>query len=316
MITNTNPTNTMTINDIQLPIFTGAVLPDWLKAAEQKGFDFVGRVVDRLHFALRCKHCGAVSKVKRFTLMSAQPQCAHCIMQEWRKDAEVAGLNYLNRDEADRHYGLYRAPCGHDIRRQYALVKRIAAGETGLRCETCHAASEVDEALEYGWELLGPDCDGDPNYRMYRHSDCGHEQRMARANMQTGRHSCGRCGVAWPSAPSYLYAMSFVTATGRKLVKAGFSRNPESRLHHQLKRDPDMPCAILTRIAVPTGQQAILLEKRLHAKLQRAHPDLVVDPAAYRDQIRVASEIYDGSLTQTILDHLSEIENDLHASAA
>jgi hypothetical protein len=110
--------------------------------------------------------------------------------------------------------------------------------------------------------------------------------------------------------------MAFTLASGRKLVKLGFSRDPESRLRYQLQRDPEMPCAILQVVAVPTGQEAIVIEKRLHAELRRTHSDCVVDPGAYRDQIRVKSEIYDERLTGTILNHLREVEAALSHPAA
>ncbi|WP_376870742.1 hypothetical protein [Albirhodobacter sp. R86504] len=215
----TNSPNSMTINDISLPIFTGIVKTDWVSAAEAKGFTFVARVADRLHFALQCQTCGTLSKVKRFTLMTAQPLCHACIERDWAADANAAGLEFLRRDETNRHYGVYRLPCGHEIRRQFERIKRVARGEADIRCETCLAATEALEAAARGWHLIGPDPEANPSYRHYRHSGCGHEQRIARANIQTGRFGCGGCGVAWPAAPSYLYAMAFTLENGRKLVK-------------------------------------------------------------------------------------------------
>ncbi|WPZ29178.1 GIY-YIG nuclease family protein [Sulfitobacter sp. OXR-159] len=311
-----NTSNTMTINDFPFPIHTGAIKPDWIRTAQQKGFNIVARVVDRLHLALQCKRCGHVNKVRLFTLMSAQPLCVNCVEIVWRADAQAAGLEFIKRDPSNRHYGIYRMSCGHEICRQFALVKRTAVGKTGLRCERCHAAAEVAEAQVLGWDIIGPDPEGDPNYRLYRHVECGHEQRFARANVQSQRISCGACGTNWPAAPSFLYAMGFTLENGRELVKAGFSRNPWSRLHHQLKADREMPCAILRTVPVPTGQEAIRLEKRLHSELKQTHPDCIVDTACYRGQIRVVSEIYDGSLTPTILARLGDIEAELGRRAS
>lgn len=303
----TNARNTMTINDISFPIHTGEIKPDWIAEATAKGFDIVARIADRLHLALRCRECGGLNKVKRYTLMSAQPLCSHCLMQEWTVDAQAAGLDFLRRDSTDRHYGVYRACCGHEVKRQFGFVKRAASGEVKLRCETCQTAFEMNEARARHWTQIGSDPNGNPNYRHYRHDECGHEQRMARVNLQSGRLSCGGCGVDWAAAPSTIYAMSFTLATGRELVKLGYSNDPESRLHYQLKRDPDMPCSILRVVAVPTGRDAIRLEKRLHTMLRREHPDCVVDPSAYKSQIRVKSEIYDASLTAKILAELDAI---------
>lgn len=302
---------TMMINNFPLPIHTGPIKPDWVRTAQAKGFNIVARVIDRLHLALQYQKCNQLSKSRLYTVMSAQPLCPHCTENVWRSDARAAGVAFVRRDHAHRHYGIYRLPCDHEVRRQFAFMKRVAAGATDLRCETCHAAREEAEAAEQGWELIGPDPEGDQNYRHYRHSDCGHEQRFARANVQSQRIACGGCSVHWPAAASFIYAMSFTAENGRELVKLGFSRNPWSRLHRQLKVDKEMPCSILRAIPVPTGHQAIRFEKQLHAELKRKHQDLIVEPAAYNGQIRVVSEIYDGSLTDVILARLDDISVEL-----
>lgn len=316
MNTNSNFPSLLTTYHGTYPIFFGPVLPEWVMMAEAKSFDLVARIIDRLHLALRCRHCRTLNKVKLFTLRSAQPLCHACIEAEWRAEAAAAGVEYLGRAPHDRHYAIYRAPCGHEITRQFGLIKRVAAGATGIRCETCHTAREHAEAQAQGWDLIGPDADGDPNYRLYRHDECGHVQRVARTNMQSHRFSCGNCGEDWPAAPSFIYAMSFTVVSGREIIKLGFSRNPESRLHYQLKRDPAMPCTLLAKVPVATGRQALQMEKRLHAKLSQAHPELVVDPALYRDQIRVNSEIYDAQLTSTVLEELARIEAASDTAAA
>lgn len=303
----------LTISGTPYAVFPGPILPSWISAAEAKGFQIAGRVLDRLHLALRCKRCGALNKVKRFTLMSAQPLCHACIQTGRRADAATAGLTFLRRDPSDRHYDLYRAPCGHEVRRQTGLVKQMAAGRVGIRCETCHEETEGAEARVRGWALIGPDPAGDPSYRAYRHDDCGHEQRIARANMQSGRLSCGNCGEDWPAAPSYLYAMAFTLATGREVVKLGFSRNPESRLTWQLQRDAEMPCELLRKVAVRSGQMAIRAEKAMHGELKRRYREAVLHPSHWQGQIRVKSEIYDGSLIPIILAMLDRLETEQQA---
>ena len=87
----------------------------------------------------------------------------------------------------------------------------------------------------------------------------------------------------------------------------GYSNNPESRLRHQLIKDPEMPCSLLRTVPIASGQMAIGLEKALHCKLRKDHPEAVVDPQVYQQSIRVKSEIYDASLTQTILNELDAI---------
>ncbi|RGP35200.1 GIY-YIG nuclease family protein [Pseudotabrizicola alkalilacus] len=288
--------------DETAPPYAGPIAPQWQAAAKAKGFAITGRIRDRYHLALRCDVCGHVYEARIYTLMSAQPQCPACMIARLNQDATAAGLAHLGRDTDSRHYSHYRAPCGHSLRRQHEIVRRMAAGSTGLRCETCHAATEASEAQARGWELIGPDPQGDPNYRLYAHADgCGATQRIARANMQSNRFGCAGCGEGWMAAQSFLYAMRFTLPIGQELVKLGYSRDPDSRLLHQLQIDRDMPCEILRRVPMPTGHHAIRVEKRLHAKLRARHPHAVIDPLAYRGKIRVRSEIYDAALTQEVL---------------
>lgn len=308
--------DTLTISGMPIPIYPGKLMPHWIATANAKGYDIVSRIVDRLHLALRCRLCGAVIKVRLFTLMSAQPLCPACVQVGWISTAKVAGLTYLGRCPEDRHYALYEAPCGHRLRRQFEIVERVAAGETGVRCDICHKENEQDEAIEQGWRLIGPDPDGNPNYRSYQHGACGHVQRVARANMQSGRVGCGGCGEKWTAAPSQLYAMQFVMPNSRQLVKVGYSKNPASRLYHQLSRDPNMPRTLLRTVPVASGQMAITLEKALHRKLRENHPDAVVDPDIYRGQISVQSEVYDAALTATILAELDAIAGRLALRAS
>lgn len=287
--------------EIPLP-YPGPIAPQWKEAAKAKGFAITGRIRDRYHLGLSCDVCGHVQASRIYTLMSAQPQCPACMIARLEQDAAAAGLAHLGRDANSRHYSHYRAPCGHTLRRQHEIVRRTAAGATGLRCETCHAASEASEAQARGWELIGPDPQGDPNYRLYAHADgCGAAQRIARANMQSNRFECAGCGEGWAASQSYLYAMRFTLPSGQELVKLGYSRDPDSRLVHQLQIDRDMPCEVLRRVPMRTGHDAICAEKPLHAKLRARHPQSVVDPKVYRDKIRVRSEIYDASLTQDVL---------------
>lgn len=290
------------------PLYAGPIALQWRTAAEAKGFEIVGRIRDRYHLALRCDACGHEHKARIFTLMSAQPQCPACMLARLDQDATAAGLMHLGRDANSRHYSHYRAPCGHNVRRQHEIVRRIAAGSTGLRCDTCHAATEAAEAQEQGWALIGPDPQRNPNYRIYVHANgCGATQRIARTNMQTGRFDCADCGLGWAASESFLYAMLFTLATGQRLVKLGYSRNPDSRLRTQLQIDRKMPCEILHRVRMPTGHQAICVEKRLHAKLRAHHPQAVINPEVYCGMIRVRSEIYDAALTQKVLGLLNAV---------
>jgi hypothetical protein len=69
-----------------------------------------------------------------------------------------------------------------------------------------------------------------------------------------------------------------------------------------------LPCQILRVVPMATGHAALCAEKAMHKWLRQAHPDAAVDPQAWRGQIRVKTEIYDGSLTPVILGLLDDLE--------
>ena len=203
-------------------------------------------------------------------------------------------------------YGAYRRPTGAPSNK---LIKRVVDGATGVRCEVCHRAREEAEARARGWRFVGPDPDGEPNYRLYVHEDgCGAVQRIARANMQTGRFACGTCGDVWSAEPSTLYLMRFSHPGRRPILKLGMSRDPDSRMRYQLGLPDHMEARILRIVPMETGRAALIAEKRLHGELRRDYPEAVVPPEEFSDYLRVVSEIYDASLEPVILEMLDRVE--------
>ena len=285
-------TQSLTIDGHQEPIFHGAVLPAWSAMANKKGFTIAGRVCDRLHLALCCDSCRGLTKTRLSVLMSANPICAPCLQTKRSTTAEAAGVTMLRRDPSHRHYAYYAAPCGHELRRQLALIDKVAKGETGLRCEVCLHAKHTLEAAEQGWTLLGADPDGRVAYRLYRHNSCGGQQSVTLGNMLTGRLTCSGCGESWATAPSAIYVMQFRLADGDAVVKLGFSRNPASRLTHQLQSGLTRTGALLRVVNLPTGRAALRAEQALHRRVETSLPHTIVPHARYDGQIKVLSEIY------------------------
>ncbi|MBY6057099.1 GIY-YIG nuclease family protein [Leisingera daeponensis] len=288
--------------------FPQTVHPHWRAAASSKGFKIVQRIKDRYHLLLSCHTCRRTHASKLFVVMNSQPQCPHCIQDRWQGDAEAAGLQWAGRDPQSRHHSFYIANCGHRLRRQFELIKRAAAGICDVRCELCQQQKEQEEASAQGWELIGPDPDGNQNYRLYRHMSCGHVQRIARANMQTGRFQCSNCGEGWSSAPSFLYVMQLKLANGAKLIKLGYSRDPVSRLYHQLLTTKETEAQVLRTVPISSGHTAVQIEKGLHARLKAEHPDSVAPPDLYAGELRVKSEVYFPDVCQVIFAMLDAIQ--------
>lgn len=282
----------LSVSELPLVIHPGPIHAHWAEDARAKGFDLVARVRDRLHVALRCQTCGGIHVSRHSVVMKAQPLCPHCIESRWRATAIAAGLTWLGRDTAHRHYGRYCLPCEHEIRRQFTFVDRVAAGEVAPRCETCLVHREEEEALRFGWTRRGRDPKGNPSYRLYRH-DCGHEQRIAVANIRWGQCDCAGCGQSWTAKPSYIYLLDIRhQQTKRHYLKLGYSSHPLRRHKHQLGLPKDADVEVLRVVAMPTGHDACAREKAAHARLKRDHPEAVVPSPEYADLMNVVSEIY------------------------
>ena len=289
--------------------FSGPIKAEWNAIAQSKGFDLVRRIRDKSHVVLRCHTCGALTAQKLFTLRTAQPACASCRHHAILAMAQKAGLEFQGYDPDYHKIGIYRAVCGHTVRRQFGQIERIANGHCKLRCETCHSGKEAEEAADRGWQLMGSDPAGNPNYRIYQHG-CGHRQRVARTNMQSGRFQCTACGEGWATAPSHLYAIRLELPTGLKVVKLGFSRDPESRLHNQLLLQSGIQAELLRTVPQPTGHAALCQEKALHRALKKSHPDAIIPHEHFRDWLSVKSEIYGIEIAPIILKHLDDIRKE------
>lgn len=301
-------TDTLMIDGRAEPVFPGAILPHWSAMASRKGFSIAARVADRLQLALCCDACGGLTKTRLSVLMNYQPTCAPCLHAKHIATAAAAGLTMLRRDPSNRHYGYYAAPCGHELRRQFAKIDQVSRGDKALRCEVCLTAKHAGEAGEQGWTLLGADPDGRVAYRHYRHNKCGAEQSVSLGNMHTGRFDCAGCGETWSAAPSSIYLMRFQLANGETVVKMGYARNPASRLKHQLQSGLKRTGELLRVVALPTGRAALREEQALHRRVETSLPHTVVPHARYDGQIKVLSEIYTPdalALITTLLDDLA-----------
>jgi hypothetical protein len=114
--------------------------------------------------------------------------------------------------------------------------------------------------------------------------------------------------VGWSSAPSFLYVMQLKLANGAKLIKLGYSRDPISRLYHQILRSRETEAQVLRTVPISSGHTAVQIEKGLHARLKAEHPDSVAPPELYAEELRVKSEVYFPGVCQVILAMLDAIE--------
>lgn len=277
-------------SEIPANSYPGPLHEHWRAAAAAKGFDLVARAEKPSHVVLRCRACDGIDEVRHSVLMSAQPLCYHCIEHARNRNAEKAGLILLRRDPRTTQYGYYRAPCGHEIRRQFGFVERIARGAVAPRCKDCLREREKAEARRRGWEWLARDPNGDTNYRLYRHH-CGHEQRIARTNLQWGQCDCAGCGQSWTSKPSYLYLLD-IRHGAQHFLKLGYSANPFKRHRHQLGLPKSARVKVLRVVAMRSGHEACAIEKKAHAQLSRTDPAAIVPPEDYANLLNVVSEIY------------------------
>ena len=264
----------------------------WKAIAQEKGFRIHRRIRDRLHVALECCNCGSLTAQRVFTLRTAQPRCGGCAETAMIAQARAAGLIFLRRDKFDHKYALYRAGCGHVVRRQFEFIARMAAGQTDLCCDRCLIAREQAEARRQGWERLRRDPGGNANYRLYRHS-CGQVQRVARANLAWGQCKCLSCGGAWNARPSFIYLIRIeVPSRGLHLLKLGFSKHPLKRFRHQLGLPRTARVDLVRTLPIATGHDACALEMAAHAQLRTHVPETVLPAHTYAGVVNTKSEVY------------------------
>jgi hypothetical protein len=282
----------LAIEDKAETIYRRAIPAQWHDAARRKGYAIAARVSDRYHVALRCNRCGGLTKTKVFVLMNNQPICGPCLSARQRSTARRAGLTMLRRDPRERHYAVYRGPCGHELRRQFELVERAARGEVAVRCDVCLGHRDDQTASGKGWRPRGAHPAGCADYRLYEHVHCGTLQSVARVNMTTGRFTCQGCGQGWSREPICIYRLQVTLGDGTRLLKIGFSRDPIGRATFQLRRDPAVTIEVSRVVQFPSGREALRREQRLHAIIREELPIMVAPPELFADALKVSSEVY------------------------
>lgn len=294
--------------------YSGPIKARWRVLADQKGFRIDRRVRDRLHLVLECEVCAAHTAHKRYTVTDAQPRCMGCQEAVRQDQARMVGVELLDRDEDNHKYNLYRLSCGHESLLQTGHVEKVlkqgsAPGRTGFHCPICATQKLQATAAEAGWRLVGPDPEDKANYRLFAHERCGHQQRVATANLKTARFDCGSCGESWAAAPSGLYLMRFRVPGQGRFVKLGYSRNPVSRLRYQLGLPSEVEAELLDVIDMASGQRALQTEKSLHRQLKSEHPDKVISPEQLKGWINVTSEVYAAELAPVIRRMFDRLED-------
>lgn len=274
-----------------VPVFCKEAPRKWREAAEAKGFRLVARAQDRLHVILGCLSCGLPTLKRVSVVLGYEPDCPHCIGAGRKAAAASVGAKLVGHDpHGDRHYGSFQLGCGHTVRRQYHRVEIAAAGGHKLSCEICTQNRHTAEAKARDWQLIGPAPHRSRSYREYEHI-CSHRQNVAVANMRNGDVDCAGCGESWSSKPSTIYLFHFAFS-GIELIKLGFSSNPEFRMR-QVQIAPELTRATLVRtLPIPSGHDAICIEKALHSHIKANRPEFIVSPEIFRDHINTTSEIY------------------------
>ncbi|ETD87295.1 hypothetical protein U713_17020 [Rhodobacter capsulatus YW2] len=89
-----------------------------------------------------------------------------------------------------------------------------------------------------------------------------------------------------------IYLLEITLPGGANLLKLGHSRDPDSRLHHQLIADDSVQGAVRRVVPMPNGLMAQRAERRLHAVVRNTLPISIVPRDLYEGYLRVKSEIY------------------------
>ena len=79
-------------------------------------------------------------------------------------------------------------------------------------------------------------------------------------------------------------------------------------LRHQLTTAQDQYALLIRSIAIPTGRDAIRLEKELHRTLRKRHPEAVLDRDVFAGQVNCVSELYDAAIETDIMALLDALQ--------
>jgi len=88
-----------------------------------------------------------------------------------------------------------------------------------------------------------------------------------------------------------IYLLEITLPGGANLLKLGHSRDPDSRLHHQLIADDTVQGAVRRVVPMPSGLAAQRAERRLHAIVRNTLPIAIVPREVYGGYLRVKSEV-------------------------
>lgn len=278
---------------------------DWMIAADQHGFDIIGRMRDKDRIVLCCRVCDSPFAVRISVVRDARPLCHACIRTRRANAAAQIGAALVGTAPDDLRVGVFDLPCGHLVRRQYQSIERAAQVGFSIDCPTCRAARYAQEANLFGWTLVGPAAHGAGGYRSYRHS-CGHLQDISIGNMLWGDCSCAGCATTWSAKPSFIY-MFAIDLPVLPVVKLGYSARPSKRLRHQLGIDRCVSAKIMRVLPISSGHLAQREEKACHRHMRHDHPEMVVPKAIFGTAINTQAEIYHAAAAPLIFALLDRI---------
>lgn len=252
--------------------------PSWPAIARSKGFDILGRVVDRYRCVLRCHDCRSSAVVRINVMRDHAPLCHACIQRRRAAAAKAIGAELIAADAQHRHYGHFRLSSGHVVRRQYLRAEKAAAGGHAIDCPACRETRYGTEAQAFGWNLAGRAKGRRPGYRRYRHR-CGHRQDVSIGNMAWGDTSCGGCAANWAGKPSFIYLFRYHLGADMpqgdlaSLARQGAGMTPA-----------DVKAAVQEARSLARAAKRALTLDDLVAAIGTAHPPI---PTALRRRIAI-----------------------------
>jgi hypothetical protein len=210
-------------------------------------------------YRLQCGHEG----VFRYShVRDKNITCQVCRDEEVAFRAMYVGLilNFGKEVELGRNYRNYTFDCGHsrDLRTEH-----VANGN--FKCKICQELKNKEEAEKHDLVLLGKSSNSDPNYRSYLLS-CGCVRDIKVGAASLGIWACRACNAGYVKRPSNIYLIRFKTETFSWL-KLGFSHSVESRIREYKLTTPFLSEILFLR-EINSGQDAFLLEKRVHKNLK------------------------------------------------
>lgn len=232
---------------------------------EAKGLSFIGKVDSQTnrYKVIDCGHETSSTKGNLAKTPNKRYVCSECYAEKEKQLLDSMGVEMLSyraegvseKSRPNKH-ALYRfKDCGHEF-----TYIRHAMQYGKQDCQTCTDNAAKEALKSHGYYLVGELA---ARKITIGFNFCAHTRLVHRAAAVKGNCICQECKITAYGRPSKIYAIELETPT-ETFIKYGYGKSVKARLSEyglvgvKVKK-------ILFEIDVPTGNDALKIEKKVHS---------------------------------------------------